>query len=185
MDKKSIMTAFNKDRPGIVADVTESVGVRILLLGIVAGFAAFWTWALFFASKEAVNRIDDRGWAERAEAICEPVEQELLRLDLITSVSGAAAALALGKQTIALFTARFTQHVLDAIFLTGAQVATGQQVAGLAVLGQPAPEQRAGDVDRGQGVADLVGQACRHLSHSHQAARPLLLDTAGGLGSAA
>ena len=27
-----------------------------------AGFAAFWIWALFFASKEAVNRIGDRAW---------------------------------------------------------------------------------------------------------------------------
>lgn len=30
----------------------------------------FWVWALFFASKESVNMVDDRAWAERAEAIC-------------------------------------------------------------------------------------------------------------------
>ncbi|MGB0114233.1 MAG: hypothetical protein WBP59_13505 [Ilumatobacteraceae bacterium] len=33
-------------------------------------FATFWIWALFFASKTAVNRIEDRAWAERAETIC-------------------------------------------------------------------------------------------------------------------
>jgi hypothetical protein len=33
-------------------------------------FIAFWTWAIFFASKEAFNRFDDRAWAERAEATC-------------------------------------------------------------------------------------------------------------------
>ena len=43
---------------------------RSVILVSVAGFAAFWAWALFFASKEAVNKIDDRAWAGRAEHIC-------------------------------------------------------------------------------------------------------------------
>ena len=39
-----------------------------LLFGLaMIGFVAFWVWALFFASKEAVNKIDDRAWAARAE----------------------------------------------------------------------------------------------------------------------
>ena len=33
---------------------------RIAIAIAVAGLAAFWVWALFFASKEAVNKIDDR-----------------------------------------------------------------------------------------------------------------------------
>lgn len=41
-----------------------------MLAVVIVGFAAFWIWALFFASKDAVNRIDDRAWAERAEGIC-------------------------------------------------------------------------------------------------------------------
>ncbi len=40
-------------------------------------FVTFWAWALFFASKEAVNRIGDRGWAERAQAICEQSRGDL------------------------------------------------------------------------------------------------------------
>jgi hypothetical protein len=44
--------------------------VRSAVLALLVVFAAFWTWALFFASKDAVNKIGDRGWAERAEAIC-------------------------------------------------------------------------------------------------------------------
>ncbi len=44
--------------------------VRSLVIVAVAVFATFWIWALFFASKEAVNRIDDRAWGERAEVIC-------------------------------------------------------------------------------------------------------------------
>ena len=50
--------------------------VRAAVVVMIAGFAAFWIWALFFASKEAVNRIGDRGWAARAEAICVRAEAE-------------------------------------------------------------------------------------------------------------
>lgn len=50
---------------------------KVTLVTGVGLFAAFWIWALFFASKEAVNKIDDRAWAERAEAICAEVEVEL------------------------------------------------------------------------------------------------------------
>ena len=53
---------------------------RILLGLVVAVFAAFWVWALFFASKEAVNKIGDRAWAERAEEICAAAEAERLEL---------------------------------------------------------------------------------------------------------
>ena len=43
---------------------------------VFAGFAAFWVWALFFASKEAINKIDDRAWAARAEQICADAQAE-------------------------------------------------------------------------------------------------------------
>ena len=48
---------------------------RGLIIVAVAGLAAFWVWALFFASKEAVNKIGDREWAARAEAICGRAER--------------------------------------------------------------------------------------------------------------
>ncbi|NND76234.1 MAG: hypothetical protein HKN44_14635 [Ilumatobacter sp.] len=46
-------------------------------------FVAFWVWALFFASKTAVNKIEDRAWAERAETICAPVKAQLRQLELL------------------------------------------------------------------------------------------------------
>ena len=45
-----------------------------------AGFVAFWTWALFFASKEPINRIGDAAWQERAQSICEAADRERLEL---------------------------------------------------------------------------------------------------------
>lgn len=43
---------------------------RVLALGGLVVFVVFWTWALFFASKEAVNRIGDEQWRSRSEQIC-------------------------------------------------------------------------------------------------------------------
>ena len=57
----------------------------VLITGVTL-FAAFWVWALFFASKTAVNRIEDRAWAERAEAICADVE---VRLDALEQQASA------------------------------------------------------------------------------------------------
>ena len=61
--------------------------LRILFLLGLAAFVAFWFWALFLIDKTAVNKIEDRAWAARAEEICAPVKQELRRLDLQTSES--------------------------------------------------------------------------------------------------
>jgi hypothetical protein len=51
-------------------------GWRIVVGVVIVGFAGFWIWALFFASKEAVNRIGDRAWAERAQSICTEANDE-------------------------------------------------------------------------------------------------------------
>lgn len=53
---------------------------RIPIIAVMLAFAAFWVWALFFASKEAVNKIEDRAWAARAEEICAAAETERVAL---------------------------------------------------------------------------------------------------------
>ena len=58
----------------------RQIGARIAVLTVMVAFAAFWTWALFFASKEAVNRIGDVEWAERAEAVCKDWNERRLEL---------------------------------------------------------------------------------------------------------
>jgi hypothetical protein len=54
------------------------------MLLVLVAFAAFWVWALFFATKESVNKIADREWAARAEQICVAAERERLRLTDLT-----------------------------------------------------------------------------------------------------
>ncbi|MBG7606369.1 MAG: hypothetical protein IZT58_17385 [Actinobacteria bacterium] len=63
----------------------RSVLLRTLFVIGMGFFAAFWIWALFFASKTAVNKIDDRAWAERAESICAEVKPQIRQLDLEAS----------------------------------------------------------------------------------------------------
>lgn len=65
---------------------------RVAFLVLFAGFVAFWTWALFFASKEAVNRIGDREWASRAERICAAAVDEREALADYTRIDQPGAA---------------------------------------------------------------------------------------------
>ena len=54
---------------------------RVLFVTMLLLFALFWIWALFFASKTAVNKVEDRAWAARAEEICAAVRPELRALE--------------------------------------------------------------------------------------------------------
>src|SRR6188472_2751866 len=63
-----------------------------LVVGLVC-FVAFWTWALFFASKQPINRIGDSAWAARAEAICVTADRQRLALADFRKMQNADAAL--------------------------------------------------------------------------------------------
>ena len=54
----------------------------LLAIGVVV-FAAFWIWALFFASKTAVNKIGDEAWAARAESICADYDLQVRALSAL------------------------------------------------------------------------------------------------------
>ena len=50
-------------------DRPHPVRRELVVLALFA-LAAFWIWALFFASKTAINKVEDERGPERAEAIC-------------------------------------------------------------------------------------------------------------------
>lgn len=82
--------------PGLVPDERTPArrnAIRVGLGLLISLFAAFWIWALFFASKDAVNRIDDRAWAERAEQICAVANEDRLELSDYRSIVDEDAAL--------------------------------------------------------------------------------------------
>ena len=49
---------------------------RIILALVCSAIAAMWIYALFFASKEAVNKIGDIDWTQRAERRCLEAERQ-------------------------------------------------------------------------------------------------------------
>ncbi len=65
---------------------------RALLWGSIVLLLAFWVWALLFASKEAVNKIEDTAWAARAEAICVEYDVQLRALEAQASADTAVRA---------------------------------------------------------------------------------------------
>ena len=54
--------------------------VRGLLTVVIASICAMWIYGLFFASKQAVNKFDDRLWAEKAQSRCLIAEQQRIEL---------------------------------------------------------------------------------------------------------
>lgn len=74
-------TVDSTPAPDSDVNPTKRLIVRSLILALIILFASFWIWALFFASKEAVNRVDDRQWAARGEQIC--LEAAEARFELI------------------------------------------------------------------------------------------------------
>ena len=72
---------------------TRSILSRTLALIGFGVFATFWIWALFFASKEGVNRIEDRAWVESAQSICETAADERTALANYTRLDEGGAEL--------------------------------------------------------------------------------------------
>jgi len=67
--------------------------LQFFLGAICVGLAAFWVYALFFASKQGVNVLEDKAWTVRAEEICKNANLErdkLIDLRRIDSVDGNA-----------------------------------------------------------------------------------------------
>lgn len=54
--------------------------VRIVLVVIVLALATMWVYALFFASKEAVYKVNDPVWRDHAEEVCTRYEEQRLAL---------------------------------------------------------------------------------------------------------
>ena len=89
MTELSIAESPTPSKPASRWRIVARVG---LIIGLVC-FVAFWTWALFFASKQPINRIGDSAWASRAEAICVTADRQRLALADFRKMQNADAAL--------------------------------------------------------------------------------------------
>jgi len=91
----------------------RSLVVRVVLAIVIITFAVFWIWALFFASKTAVNKIDDRAWAERAEDICRAATEERLELADFRVISEGGSELIRERAAIVVQSTNILQAMLD------------------------------------------------------------------------
>ena len=98
-----------------------------LVVGLVC-FAAFWTWALFFASKEPINRIGDSAWAARAEEICITADRERLQLADFRKMEGADAAMVNERADIVDHATDILEQMLDDVMAASPTDAKGQDL---------------------------------------------------------
>lgn len=117
-DEPPSVGAVNSPTPSIDVDGLDeaearSLGVRIGLTVLIGVFVAFWTWALFFASKEAINRIDDRAWAARAELICQTANEERLELADFRLIEGGGPELIQERADIVEKSTDIVRQMLD------------------------------------------------------------------------
>jgi hypothetical protein len=89
------------------------MATRIAILTGVALFASFWVWALFFASKEGVNRINDRDWAARAEGICLSAIDERSALADFRVLADGGSELIRERASIVVTTTDLLESMLD------------------------------------------------------------------------
>lgn len=83
-DADTPIPATRRDDTGTAAGSSPRSPWRMIVRtgvgAIVVLIIAMWVYGLGFASKEAVNRIEDRDWAVRAEAICERAQDQRIGL---------------------------------------------------------------------------------------------------------
>jgi hypothetical protein len=78
----------------------KRIALTSILVVLFALIAAMWVYALFFASKEVVNEINDRAWAERAEIICKESATERIALADFRPLTDAGADALLERANI-------------------------------------------------------------------------------------
>ena len=123
---------------------------RYVLLAVVGLFAAFWIWALFFASKEAVNKIGDRAWAARAQDICAAAKAQRLELTDLRRVEEDDLAMLAERADIVDRATDIVERMLDDV--TAAQPSDPK---GRAIVPQWAADYRMYIEDRRQFADDL------------------------------
>jgi hypothetical protein len=101
---------------------------RYVLVPVVVTFVVFWTWALFFASKESVNRIEDRAWAARAERICASAEAERQALADYRELDGADAAMLAERAAIVDRATAIVTAMLDDVVAVAPSDAKGRAI---------------------------------------------------------
>ena len=123
---------------------------RYVIIIVVVLFAAFWIWALFFASKEAVNKIGDEAWTVRAQGICEAADTQRLQLADMRRVNDDDAAMLAERGDIVDKATDIVERMLDDVVAV-----TPTDPKGQAIVPDWARDYRTYIEDRREFAADL------------------------------
>jgi len=93
-----------------------------------ACFVAFWTWALFFASKEPINRIGDSVWTDRAQGICVAANAERLELADFREMRDATPELVRERASIVDAATDVLERMIDDLVAVSPTGAKGQDL---------------------------------------------------------
>jgi hypothetical protein len=146
MSGVSVADAPAPERPASRWRFVARIAIAVGLLC----FAAFWTWALFFASKEPINRIGDRAWAARAESVCVAADRERVALADFRTMEDADAALVDERADIVDRATDIIEQMLDDVV-----AATPADVKGQDVVPQWEADYRTYIADRRAFTAEL------------------------------
>jgi hypothetical protein len=102
--------------------------VRLVALIGATAFVAFWGWALFFASKEPVNRIGDTAWTARADRICVVADAERLQLADFRELQEATPELVRERADIVDRATDVLERMLDDVVAVAPADAKGQDL---------------------------------------------------------
>ena len=104
---------------------------RYLVLSLVGLLAVFWIWALFFASKEAVNKIGDRAWAARAEQVCIEADEARMALTDLRVVADGGPELIRERADIVDHATDILERMVDDLVAVEPTDAKGQAIVPL------------------------------------------------------
>lgn len=122
------MTA-TAEQPTAPAEERRHLGFWGYVFAVVCvGFVVFWVWALFFASKVSINRIDDHAWAQRAERICTDAEAQRAELIDLRPIDHDDPSQLVERAGIVDQATRIVEDMLDDIVAVTPADAKGQEL---------------------------------------------------------
>jgi hypothetical protein len=119
-------TATDSNRPD-TANRRSPVKMLLAVVGA-AVFVTFWTWALFFASKEPVNKIGDEAWMARAESICVAADEQRLALADFREMQNASPELVRERADVVDAATDVLDQMLDDVVAVAPSDAKGQDL---------------------------------------------------------
>lgn len=105
-----------------------TVAAKAFLFVAMVLIIAMWVYGLFFASKEAINKIYDREWAARAQAICERAEVERLALTDLRRLDDVGPDALAGRAAIVDRATDILSRMLDEVVAVQPTDAKGQEL---------------------------------------------------------